>query len=483
MFVGTGSDVGKSIINAAFCRIIKQDGYNPAPFKAQNMSLNSYASSEGLEMGRAQVVQAEACGIPCQSAMNPILLKPTNEQKAQVILNGKPLGTQSAQEYFLKTDRAFLFQEAVKALHHLQEQYNPIVLEGAGSISEVNLWDKDVTNMKMAMECDASTILIADIDKGGIFGSVYGTLELLPNEERKKIKGVLINKFRGDIKLFKKGKQMLEDLCKVKVVGVVPYFRDIHIEQEDSVVLDNKREYKQRGEIKVAIVLLKQMSNFTDFNALERIDELQVFYTANPEEILQADIIIIPGSKSTISDLQWLRQMGIAKAILQAKEDGKAIYGICGGYQMMGEEIHDPYGMESKIKSLPGLGLLPVVSTLGKEKKTEQSSFYYKNQPQLCSGYEIHMGESFLRGGKPLCKMQSGDDEGCLVSDKLWGSYQHGIFDNTVIIKDILESNTLDMDIQDFNLAEFKEEQYNKLADHVRAHVDMEYIYSTMMED
>lgn len=483
MFVGTGSDVGKSVINAAFCRILLQDGYHPAPFKAQNMSLNSYASAEGLEMGRAQVVQAEACGIPCESAMNPILLKPTSEQRAQVILNGKPLVTQSAQEYFLGTDRQFLFDEAMKAFRNLQSRYNPIVLEGAGSISEMNLWDKDVTNMRVAVECNASTILIADIDRGGVFGSVYGTLQLLPAKERKQIKGVLINKFRGDIKLFESGRQMLEDLCGVKVVGVVPYFRDIHIDDEDSVVLDKKREHKQMSEVKVAVVLLKHMSNFTDFNALERVDGLQVFYTANPEEILRSDIIIIPGSKSTISDLQWLREMGIAKCILQAQAQGKAVYGICGGYQMMGEEIHDPHQVESDVVSVPGLGLLPVVSVLGKEKRTVQSAFYFRKQGELCRGYEIHMGVSERHGGRALCTMEDASEEGCFMSEKLWGSYQHGIFDNAAVIQDILQSNGFSTKVDDFNYSNFKEEQYNRLANHVRAHVDMEYIYSTLKYD
>lgn len=480
LFVGTGSDVGKSVINAAFCRILKQDGYSPAPFKAQNMSLNSFASAEGLELGRAQVVQAEACGIPCESAMNPILLKPTSEQKAQVVLHGKPIATQSAQEYFLGTDRDFLFQEAMKAFEQLNKKYNPIVLEGAGSISEINLWDKDITNMRVAVACDASTILLADIDKGGIFGSVYGSLQLLPEKERKQIKGVLINKFRGDIQLFESGRKMLEELCGVKVVGVVPYFRDIHIEEEDSVVLDKKREHKQQSELKIAIILLRHMSNFTDFHALEQADGLHVQYTANPEEIAQADIIIIPGSKSTMADLQWLREMGLAKAILQAHAQGKAVYGICGGYQMMGEEIHDPHAMESEVKSIPGLGLLPVVSTLGKEKRTTQSQFRYKNQSEWSTGYEIHLGESIAHGGEPLCQMADGRTEGCIISDKLWGSYQHGIFDNSSIVNDILKINAPNIEAVDFNWSEFKEKQYDKLAAHVRKHVDMEYIYSIL---
>jgi adenosylcobyric acid synthase len=244
MFVGTGSDVGKSIINAAFCRIFKQDGYSPAPFKAQNMSLNSFATTEGLEIGRAQAVQAEAAGIPCSVDMNPILLKPLSNMNAQVVLNGKPLGNKSAQEYFLGTDREFLFNEAMKAFSRLEEKFNPIVVEGAGSISEINLRDKDITNMRVAIEKNADVYLVADIDRGGVFASVYGTIQLLTKEEKKQLKGIIINKFRGDIKLFEEGKKMMEELCKLPVVGIVPYYNNIIIEDEDSVVLDKKLRQK-----------------------------------------------------------------------------------------------------------------------------------------------------------------------------------------------------------------------------------------------
>lgn len=480
MLVGTGSDVGKSVINAAFCRIFKQDGYTPAPFKAQNMSLNSYASSEGLEMGRAQVVQAEACGIPCKSAMNPILLKPTTDKKAQVILNGKPLGTISAKEYFLKTDRNYLFSEAMKALRSLTEEYNPIVIEGAGSISEINLWDKDITNMKVALECDAPTILIADIDRGGVFGSVFGTIKLLPEKERNLIKGILINKFRGDISLFKEGKKILEELCNVPVIGVIPYFTDIQIEQEDSVVIDYKHNQRKNKLINIAIVLLKHMSNFTDFNALERIPEINLYYTAHPNEIAKADIIIIPGSKNTISDLQWIRSQGIAKAIIQQSEQGKAIYGICGGYQMLGQEIHDPHSIESNISSIPGLGLLPITSTIGKEKHTIQTKFHFDNTSEICKGYEIHMGETQLLSGKHLCTYIDGKTEGCKLNNKLWGTYQHGIFDNKIVVRNILEANNLSAKIETIDNDKFKELQYDKLAEHIRKNIDMSYIYKIL---
>ncbi|TDO01190.1 cobyric acid synthase [Sunxiuqinia elliptica] len=483
MFVGTGSDVGKSVINAAFCRIFLQDGYHPAPFKAQNMSLNSYASSEGLELGRAQAVQAEACGIPCLSAMNPILLKPTSQRKAQVVLNGKPIGDQTAREYFLKTDREFLFAEAMKAWKTLDDRYNPIVMEGAGSISEVNLWDKDITNMRVSLETGAPTILIADIDRGGVFGSVYGTIQLLPEAERRLIKGILINKFRGDISLFEEGRKTLEELTGVPVIGVVPYFSDIHIEQEDSVVIDYKRGHVQDGQVNVAVVLLRHMSNFTDFNTLERMPDVNLYYSANPEEIAKADIVLVPGSKNTISDLMYLRKQGLAKAIIQAAEAGKGVYGICGGYQIMGQEIHDPNQVEGEVESIPGLGLLPVITTLTKEKRTVQTAFQFADRDEACSGYEIHMGTTELQDGQPLCRLSDGSSDGCMVSPKLWGTYLHGVLDNKVVVEEIMKACQLEAKAVAFNYNEFKETQYDKLADHIRAHVDMDYLYSVMKED
>ncbi|WP_159521341.1 cobyric acid synthase [Sunxiuqinia indica] len=482
LFVGTGSDVGKSVINAAFCRIFKQDGYHPAPFKAQNMSLNSFASEEGLELGRAQAVQAEACGIPCLSVMNPILLKPTSHKSAQIVLNGKPMGDQSAREYFLKTDRDFLFAEAMKAWRSLDARYNPIVMEGAGSISEVNLWDKDITNMRVALETGSPTILIADIDRGGVFGSVYGTIKLLPEAERKLIKGILINKFRGDISLFEDGRKTLEELTGIPVIGVVPYFTDIHIEQEDSVVIDYKRGSTEAGKINIAVVLLRHMSNFTDFNMLERMPDVNLYYSANPAEIAKADVVLVPGSKNTISDLVHLRDRGLAKAVIHASEAGKGVYGICGGYQIMGEEIRDPDGVEGDIDVMPGLGLLPVVTTLSKEKRTVQTKFQFAGRNETCSGYEIHMGKTQRMNNKALCQLEDGSADGCMVSPKLWGTYLHGIFDNKAVVEEMLKANQLQAEVAAFDYEAFKEEQYNKLAAHVRVHVDMDYVYSVLKE-
>lgn len=482
MFVGTGSDVGKSIINAGFCRIFKQDGYSPAPFKAQNMSLNSFAGTDGLELGRAQAVQAEACGIEPCSEMNPILLKPTSNQSAQVVLNGKPIGNQSAKEYFLGTDRDLLFAEAMKAYHKLARKYNPMVIEGAGSISEINLREKDIVNMRVALAVNAAVILIADIDRGGVFGSVYGTLELLPPEERALVKGILINKFRGDIDLFTEGRKMLEEITGVPVVGVVPYFRDIHVDDEDSVVLDHKSGKTREGLVNVAVVLLRHMSNFTDFNSLERVPEINLFYTANPIEIEKADVVIIPGSKNTIADLSTLRSTGLAKAILNSNQKGNAVFGICGGFQMMGQEIHDPEHIEGPVKSMPGLGILPVVTTLTEEKKTVQSEFIFRNEKEICKGYEIHMGTTNLLGGSPLAILNDGTKDGCFLNEKTWGTYLHGIFDNQTVVRSILKTTGKEPILQEFNIQEYKNEQYNKLADHIRASCNMEYIYRVMKQ-
>jgi len=479
MFVGTGSDVGKSIINAAFCRIFKKDGFNPAPFKAQNMSLNSYPTPDGLEIGRAQAVQAEACGIECRVEMNPVLLKPTSNTQAQVVLNGKPWASQSAREYFNGTDRDFLFAEAMKAFAKLEQEFNPIVVEGAGSISEVNLWDKDITNMRVAAEKNAATFLIADIDKGGVFGSVYGSLLLLPENERKLIKGVIINKFRGDISLFDNGRKILEKLCGVQVVGVIPYFRDIYIDDEDSVGVDRKKFSSVQGKTNIAVVLVNHMSNFTDFNLLEQISEINLFYVATPEDIEQADIVIIPGSKNTIADLLGLQKSGMARAIRKAHESGKAVYGICGGFQMMGNGINDPEHVEGNICRIPGLGILPVETTLTTEKVTEQCCFVFQQKKLAGKGYEIHMGETVAEDKSPLCLVNGGKEDGYFLSPKTWGTYIHGIFDNIEIVNAVLKTSG-GKGSSKLDFRQFKDEQYDKLAALVRDNVDLAYIYQSM---
>lgn len=481
MFVGTGSDVGKSIINTAFCRIFMQDGYTPAPFKAQNMSLNSYATPDGLEIGRAQAVQAEACGIPCAVEMNPILLKPTSEKTSQVVLNGKPTGNLSAAEYFNGTNRDALFAEAMKSYHKLNQLYNPIVIEGAGSISEMNLWDRDITNMRVAEAVNAATILVADIDRGGVFASVYGTIKLLPSQHRKLIKGILINKFRGDERLFDDGKSTLEEITGIPVIGVIPYFRDIFIEQEDAVVLDRIHNKPISGKINIGVILLKHMSNFTDFDTLQHVPKVNLFYVKNEQEIEEAHIVIIPGSKNTIADMQYLHESGLAGSILNHHRQNKPIYGICGGYQMMGLEIDDPKGIEGNTPKIEGLGILPVTTLLGESKKTEQCSFTFMHAPGITgSGYEIHMGSTTSLN--PLCKLNNGDADGYFLNQRTWGTYIHGVFDNAAVIEDILKP--IDPKIKvSVSYRDLKQQGFNQLAELIREKVDLNFIYNILRKD
>lgn len=486
MIVGTCSDAGKSIINAALCRIFKQDGYSPAPFKAQNMSLNSYPTIEGGEMGRAQVVQAEACGIAPHTDMNPVLLKPTNDKSSQVILNGKPLGNMSARDYFGENkDKEGLFREAIKSFNRLSQRYNPIVLEGAGSISELNLRDRDITNMRMALQAGASTYLVADIDRGGVFGSVYGTIALLKPEERALIKGIIINKFRGDASLFEDGRKIIKELTGIPVVGVIPWFRDIRIEEEDSVALDMKTNTFREGKINVAIVLLKRMSNFTDFDVLDMDPRFNPYYTHSVDEIEKADIILLPGSKNTLADLQSIRANGIAEAIVRSYKNGKKVIGICGGYQMLGVRLEDPDGIEGNIPFVPGLGLLPLTTIITKEKVTEQSQFIFlpARKENVCKGYEIHMGRTVLINDAPhapVIQWENGNTEGYWLNNSCWGSYMHGILDNPVVLDSLAEGFENKGDNTPFDYIAFKEEQYDKLADLVRRNLDMEYIYETL---
>lgn len=474
MFAGTGSDVGKSILAAAFCRIFLQDGYHPAPFKAQNMALNSYATPEGLEIGRAQAVQAEAAGIPCHTDMNPLLLKPQSDHTSQVVLNGKPIGTRDAYDYWRRDEgpeplqHVDFRQEVCQAFDRLAANYNPIVLEGAGSISELNLRDTDLVNLPMAQHAKADVILVGDIDRGGVFASVYGSIALQSPEDRQRIKGIIINKFRGDLRLFEKGHRMLEDICEVPVLGVVPYYKDIHIEEEDSVSLEQKRRQLAEGKVNVAVVLLRHISNFTDFDTLERDPRVNLFYTNNTSDLQQADIIILPGTKATLDDLLELRRNGCAQAIQQAHRNGKMVVGICGGYQMLGLTVDDPDGLEGSITRLPGLGLLPIHTTITTEKTTKQVTFQFDGQN--CQGYEIHQGVSDT-------------DEPILFGEHCIGTYIHGFLDNPAVINRLL-SDYVDTDqVEISDPQAFKEEQYDKLAAHVRKHVDMERLYQILTDD
>lgn len=486
MLAGTGSDVGKSIIAAAFCRIFLQDGYHPAPFKAQNMALNSYATPEGLEIGRAQAVQAEAAGVPCHTDMNPLLLKPSSDHTSQVVLNGRPIGNRNAYEYFRREGREELRKEVHAAFDRLAARYNPVVMEGAGSISEINLRDSDLVNLPMAMHAGADVILVADIDRGGVFASVYGSVMLLRPEERKHIKGILINKFRGDIRLFESGVKMLEDLCGVPVVGVVPYYKDIYIEEEDSVMLQTKNIRAGQGKVNVAVVLLRHLSNFTDFNVLERDPRVHLFYTNNTDELMKADIILLPGSKSTLSDLYELRRNGVAQAIVRAHREGATVMGICGGYQLMGREVCDPDHVEGEIERLPGLGLLPVSTRMHGEKVTRQVRFRFLEDSAVCEGYEIHMGTTTPLADvpvSPLNHLADGREDGYFVDRTCMGTYVHGILDNPSVIDYLLEPFADKLKETAFDYKAFKEEQYDKLAAHVRKHVDLPLIYQILTDN
>ena len=486
MLAGTGSDVGKSIIAAAFCRIFLQDGYHPAPFKAQNMALNSYATPEGLEIGRAQAVQAEAAGVPCHTDMNPLLLKPSSDHTSQVVLNGRPIGNRNAYEYFRHEGREELRKEVHAAFDRLAVRYNPVVMEGAGSISEINLRDSDLVNLPMAMHAGADVILVADIDRGGVFASVYGSVMLLRPEERKHIKGILINKFRGDIRLFESGVKMLEDLCGVPVVGVVPYYKDIYIEEEDSVMLQTKNIRAGQGKVNVAVVLLRHLSNFTDFNVLERDPRVHLFYTNNTDELMKADIILLPGSKSTLSDLYELRRNGVAQAIVRAHREGATVMGICGGYQLMGREVCDPDHVEGEIERLPGLGLLPVSTRMQGEKVTRQVRFRFLEDSAVCEGYEIHMGTTTPLADvpvSPLNHLADGREDGYFVDRTCMGTYVHGILDNPSVIDYLLEPFADKLKETAFDYKAFKEEQYDKLAAHVRKHVDLPLIYQILTDN
>ncbi|MBL4746589.1 MAG: cobyric acid synthase [Flavobacteriaceae bacterium] len=474
MFVGTGSDVGKSIITAGMCRIFKQDGHKPAPFKAQNMSLNSFVTPEGLEIGRAQAVQADACGIPCTTEMNPILLKPTSDKSSQIVLHGKPVGNKTAKDYFLGNDKENLFIEAQKAFTSLSEKHNPIVLEGAGSISELNLKHRDIVNMRMAKFAKAAVYLVADIDKGGVFASVYGTIALLEPWERDLVKGIIINKFRGDINLFTEGRKKLEELTGIPVIGVVPYASDIYIEDEDSVALEQKNKEGVSGKINIAVVLLPYMSNYTDFNLLERDARVHLYYSQDPKEISSADIIVLPGTKNTISDLHFLRKKGLSVAILNAVDAGKKVIGICGGYQMMGTEISDPHGVEGNAVTVPGLGIIPMKTILSKEKTTVQRTFKFKNYKEDCQGYEIHMGVSKCET-LPFLNTLDNSTEGTLLNQGCWGTYMHGIFDNKVVIDDLLGSSSK---ADALSYEDFKNENFDKLAALLRSCLDIDQMYS-----
>ena len=488
MVQGTMSNAGKSLIAAGLCRIFRQDGYRVAPFKSQNMALNSFATKEGLEMSRAQVVQAEAAGIEPLVCMNPILLKPTDDQGSQVIINGKSIGNMKARDYFkFKTG---LIPVIKKAFRELEDQFDIIVIEGAGSPAEINLRENDIVNMGLAEMVDAPVLLVGDIDRGGVFAQLLGTLMLLEENEKERVCGLIINKFRGDASLLDSGIEMLEEKGGVPVAGTVPYM-DIKVEDEDS--LSERLTASRRGLVDIAVVRLPKISNFTDFDVFEQFPDVSVRYAAEPEELRDADMVILPGSKSTIADLTWLREKGFDKEIYRMHEEGTPVFGICGGYQMLGMDISDPEGVEGG-GEVEGLGLLPVSTVLAGSKKTEQFSGNFCDTAGIFAGlsgletegYEIHMGRTTFTGrGTEVMEFTSG---GTGAADKdVYGSYIHGIFDSegiaAAVVKALADKKGVSLNGGDASgHRAFKEKEYDRLAAVLREHLDMDLIYSVLRE-
>ena len=489
MFQGTGSSVGKSMLCAAVLRILKQDGLRVAPFKAQNMALNSFATSEGLEMGRAQVTQAEAAGVEPSVRMNPVLLKPTSDRRSQVIVNGKPIGTMSAMEYDGFKPR---LREMVKETYDaLEDSVDVVVIEGAGSPAEINLKEGDIVNMSMAKSADAPVILIGDINPGGVFASLYGTVKLLDADEQARIKGIVINKFRGDVKILEPGLRMLEELLNIPVIGVIPWM-DVDIEDEDSVTERFQRSAGQ-GQIRAAIVQLPHISNFTDFSLLAGEPDVCVSYASRPSELKDADIILLPGTKNTIEDLNWLKQRGLADEIVRHARNGGMVIGICGGYQMLGETLRDPLHTESRIPEMAGLGLLNFYVCFNAEKRTVQahgaikceSGWLHAHDGLMLDGYEIHSGEnSFGPGCVPFLYLNGrAEPDGVTnAQGNVLGSYLHGIFDTgafwRAVVNHLRTEKGLDINTGDvLTMEQFRDREFDRMAAIVRQNLDMDAVY------
>ena len=487
MVVGTSSGAGKSITVTALCRVLTKDGYKVSPFKSQNMALNSFVTKSGLEMGRAQVVQAYACMIEPEAYMNPILLKPTTDRKIQIIVNGKSIGNMSGIEY--GKFKISLKPEIMKSYDYIRENYDISILEGAGSPVEINIKGEDIANMKMAEMADSPVILVADIDRGGVFASIYGTIMLMSEKERARVKGVIINKFRGNINILKSGLEEIEKLTGVPVIGVMPY-TNVDIEDEDSVTERFKRLQKKKG-INISVIKLKHISNFTDIDALRMVEDINIKYINSVDEMGEEDIIIIPGTKNTIDDLKKLKDNGIATEIIKASKNGKVIIGICGGFQMLGEKIKDPYGIESEIKEIPGLGLLELETVMEKEKNTTQYEGKLSNctglleglEGEEIKGYEIHQGVTFGNESKV-------NDEDRIVTvvkgENIFATYLHGIFENEKITRNILNKvrakKGIELQMKGITFDEYREQQLDKLEKIFRENVDIDKIYEILGE-
>lgn len=482
--LGTASDVGKSVVSAALCRIFRNAGIDVAPYKAQNMSNNSGVTPDGMEIGRAQIVQAEAASVVPTADMNPVLLKPNTDTGAQVVLQGRVAGNQSAKGYFRDTSR--WAEAARESLHRLMGQHELLVIEGAGSCAEMNLYQRDFVNFRTAREAGASVILVADIDRGGVFAQVVGTLAVIPPEDRALVKGVVINRFRGDISLFEEGVRMLEERTGVPVLGVIPYFRDFAIEAEDAVPLGSKVDPKggpEAGKTAVAAIYFPHISNFTDLAALEEDPSVEVHYLHHPRSLDGYHLLVLPGSKNVRGDLAWLRRMGWEEPIEAFGKRGGLVVGICGGYQMLGRTIADPHGLEGEPGESRGLALLPLVTSLEEEKCLTNASGEVDGLGIPASGYEIHMGRTVAdEGCRPFLRVTSRNGEsvdegdGAVSPDgRVYGTYFHGIFDRLELRNWLLSE--ADPAYLPSSGGMGRNEAYEKLAAHFSKHLDLERLF------
>jgi adenosylcobyric acid synthase len=494
MLQGTGSSVGKSMLCAALCRIFREDGLRVAPFKSQNMALNSFATKEGLEMGRAQVVQAQAAGVEPSVEMNPILLKPTSDKKSQVICLGRPIGNMGAVEYHnYKPNLRRLVKDTYDSL---ESKYDVVVIEGAGSPAEINLKEGDLVNMWMAEAADAPVLLVGDIDRGGVFASLYGTVMLLEPRERARIKGMIVNKFRGDVRILEPGLRMIEEKLGIPVIGVVPW-TDADIEDEDSVS-ERLSAVSGSGEITVAVVRLKHISNFTDFQALSLHPGVTLKYALRPSDLDGADVVILPGTKNTIDDLIDLRNRNMLAPIVRHARSGKLLLGVCGGYQMLGQVLRDPHGVESAAPEVAGLGLLDMEVTFEPEKRTVQASGTLTGaldwldglRQEQVEGYEIHSGvNTFGENARFWMRLEGDDatiDSACNAEGNVLGTYLHGLFDDGRLADALvrqarrlrgLPESPVSVEQAAVSMAAYREEQFDKLAKTVRESLDMEAVY------
>lgn len=492
MVQGTASHVGKSVLVAALCRIFRNEGLKVAPFKAQNMSLNSYVTPDGGEIGRAQAVQAEAAGIPPSVEMNPILLKPEANSRSQVVVMGRPHMTTTAVEYYkLKSQ---LWPVVTRALDRLRSEYDVVVIEGAGSPAEVNLASEEIVNMSIARYCQSPILLVGDIDRGGVFASLLGTLWLLEPRDRSLVKALVINKFRGDLALLEPGLRFLEAKSGVPLAGVIPYFQDIYIAPEDSVALEELKPRERSSQIDIAVIRLPHISNFDDFDPLGREEDVRVRYVNSVESLNHPHVIIIPGSKTTLADLDWLQGSGLARCVTELHKQGTFVIGICGGYQMLGQRIEDPDHVESPVSYAPGLGLLPISTVFLPTKDTHQikgevvANFGLLSEARELSfaGYEIHMGRTKCDAGSAFRILErSGQPcevfDGCLdASGRVLGTYIHGLFHNQELRRAILRHIARSKDrLLNFTSDDQRRDQgYDKLAELIRQSLNMGLIHA-----